>query len=287
MKYKVGDKVRIKSLDWYNENKNDFGKVWTSDGQRAFYKCMSKWCGKVMTVSYIGVNYYNMVEDWEESWTDEMIEGLTEETKPKFKVGDIIAKPHFGLRIIKVESDRYIVEGTPGINVEVFFKDQDKYRLMEEGTKPLTFGDSWECPQGYQFVDEKGNVINAQKIILEKKKPEYPETYAACWFILKYYTNNDIVKGYESELLENFQKLLICRDAYWKIAGEEMGLGKPWKPDWKNPNQKKYCIRNDSGDIKKVSLFLTNAILAFPTEEMRDAFFENFKELIESVKKLL
>ena len=30
-----------------------------------------------------------------------------------------------------------------------------------------------------------------------------------------------------------------------------------------------------------------NMILIFPTEEMRDAFHENFKELIESVKELL
>ncbi len=28
------------------------------------------------------------------------------------------------------------------------------------------------CPEGYQFVDENGNVINATKIILEKKSPK-------------------------------------------------------------------------------------------------------------------
>ena len=27
-----------------------------------------------------------------------------------------------------------------------------------------------ELPEGYQFVDENGNIINAQKIVLEKKK---------------------------------------------------------------------------------------------------------------------
>jgi hypothetical protein len=29
-----------------------------------------------------------------------------------------------------------------------------------------------DCPEGYQFVDENGNVINAQKIVLEKKKKD-------------------------------------------------------------------------------------------------------------------
>lgn len=279
MKYKVGDRVRIKSLDWYNENKNMFGKVWPMDGKFPFDKCMSKWCGKVMTISFVGTNYYTMVEDLVEYWDDEMIEGL----KPKFNVGDIIAKDYFGLRIIKVEGDRYIVEGTPGIKVDVFFKDQDKYRLMEEGTKPLTFGDSWECPQGYQFVDETGNVINTQKIILEKKKKEYPKTYEECEKVLHnraaFHTN----LGYKGELLDILQKLIICRDAYWKIAGEEMDLGKSWKPTVETV----YCISRNDNVIKCSYRGGKSNILEFPTSEMRDDFFENFKELIESVKELL
>ena len=27
LKYKVGDKVRIKDIDWYNENKDEFDEV--------------------------------------------------------------------------------------------------------------------------------------------------------------------------------------------------------------------------------------------------------------------
>ena len=35
----------------------------------------------------------------------------------------------------------------------------------------------WDLPEGYIFKDENGNVINATKIVLEKKKKEYPKTY--------------------------------------------------------------------------------------------------------------
>ena len=145
-------------------------------------------------------------------------------------------------------------------------------------------------PDGYIFTDENGNVINATKIVLEKKEKEYPKTYVECCkimgidkrFLLTY--NLDFWKG---RLLTSLQKLLICRDAYWKIAGEKMGLVKPWKPDWENGTKSKYCICNNSGDIGKISLIFNNAILSFPTEKMRDAFYENFKEFIEQCKELL
>jgi hypothetical protein len=87
-------------------------------------------------------------------------------------------------------------------------------------------------------------------------------------------------------LLNNLNKLKICRDAYWKIAGEQMGLDKPWEPDWNDESQK-YCIRMDRNKIVNCSSSFNNRILAFPTEEMRDVFYENFKKEIEECKELL
>lgn len=166
-------------------------------------------------------------------------------------------------------------------------------------TKPLTFGDSWECPQGYQFVDENGNVVNAQKITLEKKEKMYPKTYEECCKVLGIPIHGGIAlvgnwcieDGYIVQHLETLRalsKLLICRDAYWKIAGEEMGLGKPWKPDWTDQESLKYCITSIKDQVEASKrYYIMNTILAFPTEEMRDTFYENFKELIESCKELL
>lgn len=97
----------------------------------------------------------------------------------------------------------------------------------------------------------------------------------------------DVYRKNLDRLLNSFRKLLICRDAYWKIAGEEMGLGKPWKPDWTKADERKYCIVNTEGNITKWVQKTTNKILAFPTEEMRDAFYENFKVEIENCKEIL
>ena len=122
-----------------------------------------------------------------------------------------------------------------------------------------------------------------------KKKSKYPDNYEECVRIAKNIHGYDIhidTPAY-GELMESFVKLLICRDAYWKIAGEEMGLDKPWNPDWKNTKNVKYAMTLYDDIITKMYLRNENVILAFPTEEMRDAFYKNFKDLIESCKELL
>ena len=120
------------------------------------------------------------------------------------------------------------------------------------------------------------------------KKPKYPNNYEECVRIAKNIHGYDInidAPAYR-ELLESFVKLLICRDAYWKIAGEEMGLGKPWEPNWIESSPK-YTITVIENKFEKRFALTQSYILAFPTEEMRDAFYENFKDLIESCKELL
>lgn len=154
-------------------------------------------------------------------------------------------------------------------------------------------------PDGYIFKDENGNVINATKIVLEKK--EYPKTYEECCELLGamkdrhyFFTKKDIEDSLDEvrilNILDDMRRLLICRDAYWKIAGEEMGLGKPWEPDWKKQDKKHIIsVFEDTVVYFENETYNHNAILAFPTAEMRDAFYESEEigQLIEEVKELL
>ena len=252
MRYKPSDKVRIKSIDWYNENKDKFGNIrYKRDGSAYpvfFSKYMSNFCGEILTIKSVFNHSYHMNETSScEFWTDEMIEGLVEEENLIERVDD---------------------NGLP-------FNEW----LSHKGF--------FYVPGGYELKDENGNVINATKIVLEKKKKEYPKTYEECAEVLDVCSGETLQYGdltlsndYEFNLytlLENFRKLLICRDAYWKIAGEE------------NKGNIDYVICNVGGKIISTNIpnSAYNHILIFPTEEMRDAFYENFKELIESVKELL
>ena len=140
-----------------------------------------------------------------------------------------------------------------------------------------------DIPKGYEFA---GVDDDNQQVVFEKIGCQYPKTYEECCDVLSLGENGKLyTKGYKASLIQDFHKLLICRNAYWKIAGEKMGLCKPWKPS-KNDNV--YCIFRLKGEIVKDNfVFGDSLILEFPTEEMRDSFYENFKDLIESCKELL
>ena len=91
MKYKIGDRVRIKSLDWYKKTLSIPSKLsWINKqnnffegircGSRVFTDAMRKFCGKVMTIQEVGITFYLMEEDKiKYEFTDEMIEGLVNE----------------------------------------------------------------------------------------------------------------------------------------------------------------------------------------------------------------
>ena len=118
------------------------------------------------------------------------------------------------------------------------------------------------------------------------KKPRYPKTYKECCDVLGLDTMDNDAQGYEGDLIIRFQELLIARNAYWKIAGEQMGLSKPWEPNWKDDNDKYFiCYLKD--ELWMSNIRDCNRFLVFPTKEMRDAFYENFKNLIENCKELL
>ena len=122
-------------------------------------------------------------------------------------------------------------------------------------------------------------------------KPQYPKTYAECCRVLGISDGEFMFAGLsddEYNLFDNFVMLKRCRDAYWKIAGEQMGLGKPW--EFENPSKNwVFTIECAARRIYKYAgmNILDNHILVFPTAEMRDEFYNNFKELIEECKKLL
>lgn len=164
---------------------------------------------------------------------------------------------------------------------EVYACDLQSYKeeTMEDKLEQITF----DIPDGYEFF----GINDDNQVVLAKKKPQYPKTYEECCNVLG--CDRNLILGampMKYQVLINFQKLLICRDAYCKIAGEEMGLDKPWEPDYTDDNVK-YIISIHRNHLDLNVTIERNYILIFPTAEMRDTFYENFKDLIEQCKELL
>lgn len=59
-----------------------------------------------------------------------------------------------------------------------------------------------------------------------------------------------------------------------------------WVPDWENGYENKYCIDFYVGNICACTKCVSPLLLYFKTEELRDEFLRNFRELIEKLKPL-
>lgn len=130
-----------------------------------------------------------------------------------------------------------------------------------------------DCPKGMKL-----DCIIYDNVV---KQPQYPKTYEECAEILleRASVRNDI--GYKGDLLVNLQRLLICRDAYWFIYNN-------WKPTHKSGcDNTIYTIHRFNEEVIKGATSHRHSLLEFPTEEMRDEFYENFKTLIFACKELI
>lgn len=79
MTYNIGDRVRIKSIDWYNENKDRRGLV--SCGCQLFTEQMSAFCGCVMTIWHKTEGGSFCFRDNKYYWTEEMFECIVDESQ--------------------------------------------------------------------------------------------------------------------------------------------------------------------------------------------------------------
>lgn len=238
-----------------------------------------------------------------------MVYGLVEEEtkpEPKFKVGDKVKWYNHTCDITSIDTNEntytYLIMYDDCREDKIFVKWVPESELTvedDEETKSIDFTIKATDTKGKVEVvipEGYGYVVENDKLYFITKKKEYPKTYEECCEVLDFcgdyflttYDADCMVKKEVYGILQqvnSLTRLLICKSAYWKIAGEEMGLGKPWEPDYSGTFEHGTPIKYVIYNIERKSS--PNHILAFPTEEMRDAFYENFKKEIEICKELL
>ena len=196
------------------------------------------------------------------------------ERKYPYKVGDKVSKSVFDANAQCCYISNKIIKK----------ETMQKEILTIDFTKDQKIADKVEVILGdYEFVLKDG------KTYFIKKQPKYPKTYEECCKVMGIDSTIHHTIGTHfryRDTIEHFIKLLICRDAYWKLAGEELSLGKPWEPSDSDYITGRYCIFVNRGNII-CDTPAQDCILTFPTEEMRDTFYENFKETIKQCLILL
>ena len=347
MKYKVGDKVKLKSKEGLDELKRQVGDLY-------IHPDAYKNAGSEQTILECSEGFY-CYDASAMFWHESLFEGLVEEgTKVGTALNPIEPKSNANYltqeRVDELEtkpkdmgevSDGYhtfneLYEFRLLYNAALFNEfakqglyDVHKSRKHSDGEYP--FGDSnWfivmaELPTGqisnhYEMKDWGKFQIpekplankwdeHSPKDVAERlssfttPKKEYPKTYDECCKVLNIAvrdldildnmldTTEIIYSKNLDRLLNSFRKLIICRDAYLKIAGDEMGLGKSWEPDY-DSGVDKFGIICLGGVVQESNPTTNwerhlNKILDFPTREMRDAFKENFDPNIEFCKEFL
>ncbi len=148
-----------------------------------------------------------------------------------------------------------------------------------------------QVPEGYEIDREKSTF---KKIVFKKIEKKLPKSWKEFgevqgWFVSElsdidyseghstdYRDKNIFPTKEEAEACLALAQLCQLRDRY----------NDGWKPDWEDGTEKCTVIYSDN-ELKGSFSIYTQRILSFKTQELRDKFLENFRDLIEIAKPLL
>lgn len=148
-----------------------------------------------------------------------------------------------------------------------------------------------DVPKGYEVDFEESN-LKIGLIKFREVKKELPKSWNELKYIQGYYMDFDCTlhnfKGEPTKYDKNVfgtEEQAEASIALAQLSQLREVYRQGWKPDW-NDN-KKYGIILHRDKFIKTTCYEHSHFLVFQTEEIRDLFFENFKDLIEQAKPLM
>ncbi len=149
-----------------------------------------------------------------------------------------------------------------------------------------------QVPEGYK-IDRENSTF--EKIVFKQIERELPKSWEDLKFINGFFicdlskinkvrlnslaidsNKNVFPTKEEAEACVALAQLCQLRDRY----------NDGWKPDWTDTTEK-YVIYFHADEIYSGDSYRAQDVLYFKTEELRDKFLENFRDLIETAKPLL
>lgn len=172
MKFKVGDKVRVKSLEWYNSKKNFTGCIMQG---KMFTKDMIEFCGKILTIEAVCGDYYK-VEGNSKYWQDWMLEDEVVTEEKQLNKNDMETKEMTQEEVLEFLKDTKIL-------------CTSKAETIQVQVKLFQFGIEWICcskkvceDKYLLFINQNGNITYCSDIEYwmekDKKRIEPSEVLA-------------------------------------------------------------------------------------------------------------
>lgn len=245
LKFKIGDKVRVKSLEWYDSNKNAEGKVY-QDGisDIHFSEGMTFWCGKIVQIKKIYGDTYTVDgsfcywQDWmleDEAVTEEKQEVMKTKVMTKKHAQDVVRCTKYRLKNEEESSNlqkKLFEIGCQWNSGEESVKNEDYKYLFVGVNLNITTANSEETFIKNKFTELKiDDVLN---IKLEDMKMETKEM-----------TKEEVL-----EFLKDTKILCTSTEETAKVQEKLFELGIVWMYDGKNVREDKYLLFiNQKGNI--------------------------------------
>ena len=217
MKYNVGDKVRIKSLEWYNANKDKNGNVYVVGVSNYFTNNMAKFCGKIATIiGYVDEAMYYVldIDDNEYAWYDWMLEDVKEDAVQQTE--DVSNEND--VKTLKIDvPEGYEIDEEKSSFKEIIFKKQTisiTWNFIHNGVEIIAedehFVISCDIPPFYcTWNDAKRYIQNDDKWVLP--------TVKQLKLISKHHNKiNEIINEHYGYLINGYAKIWSCEKGIFK-----------------------------------------------------------------------
>ena len=150
-----------------------------------------------------------------------------------------------------------------------------------------------DVPAGYEIDREKSTL---EHIVFKKKNEKLPTSLSELpkkkrWYINTNAEIHSVSSIYKPERHDKnlwpTYELAEAALALSELMNYRDVWNDGWEPDWTNGHECKYVIETTHNLLKKTEYYNANTPLSFKTEELRDKFFDTFKDLLEIAKPLL
>ena len=151
----------------------------------------------------------------------------------------------------------------------------------------------WNVPEGYELDKEQSTETKVVLKKIEDKRVDSWQEYCelmkdkdSCFVDMNgnIRTTHFLATAAVGEF-EDKEDAVAFAALYKLICLRKNWIG-DWKPDWKGSDPK-LIIVNNRNCIKSGVSYHVNSPLSFPTEELREAFINTFKDLLEQARPLL